>query len=118
MPLRDTLFNRCKSDLKYIEAAPHRAVALAAPTAYGDSIENGVNGLLFDDPETLHAQLLALVANQAAARDIAERARQDVAEHRMLAYQTRSRVEWYRHLWSRRAELHAALLRRVPELAT
>jgi hypothetical protein len=34
MPLRDTLFNRCKSDLKFLEAAGHRAVALASPTVY------------------------------------------------------------------------------------
>ena len=117
MPLRDTLFNRCKSDLKFIEAAAHRAVALASPTVYADSIEDGVNGLLFDDSETLYARLMGLVADPAWGRAIADRARADIGGQRMLAYQTRARVAWYRDLWSRRDELHAALLRRVPELA-
>ncbi len=116
MPLRDSLFNRCKADLKYIEAAAHRAVALASPTVYGESIEDGMNGLLFDDAETLYERLMGLVADPTGAREIAERARTDVAAHRMLAYQTKLRVEWYRDLWSRRAELHAALLQRVPAL--
>ncbi len=117
MPLRDTLFNRCKSDLKYIEAAAHRVVALASPTAYGESIADGVNGLLFDDAASLYDRLMGLVADHAGARAIAERGRADVAGQRMLAYQTRRRVAWYRDLWSRRDALHAALLRRMPELS-
>ena len=116
MPLRDTLFNGCKSDLKYIEAAAHRAVALASPTVYGASIEDGVNGLLFDDSASLYTRLMGLVEDPAGALAIGEQARADVTGRRMLAYQTRRRVAWYRDLWSRRAELHAALVRRVPEL--
>lgn len=116
MPLRDTLFNGCKSDLKYIEAAAHQAVALASPTVYGASIEDGVNGLLFDDSASLYTRLMGLVEDPAGALAIGEQARADVTGRRMLAYQTRRRVAWYRDLWSRRAELHAALVRRVPEL--
>jgi SAM-dependent methyltransferase len=116
MPLRDTLFNRCKSDLKYLEAAAHRAVALASPTVYGGSIRDGVNGLLFDGPQGLYDRLMQVVADPDGARAMAERARTDIAGHRMLAYQMPARVKWYRDLWARRAELHQALLRRVPEL--
>ena len=117
MPLRDTLFNRCKSDLKYLEAAAHRAVALASPTVYAGSIEDGVNGLIFDSPQALHDRVMRLVADPTSARAMAERARADVARHRMLAYQMRRRTAWYRDLWARRDELHRALLERVPELA-
>lgn len=116
MPLRDTLFNRCKSDLKYLEAASRRVVALASPTVYAASIRDGANGLIFDSPAALHDRLMRLVADPAAARALAERGRADVAARRMLAFQVRARTRWYRDLWSRREALHQALLRRVPEL--
>lgn len=116
MPLRDTLFNRCKSDLKYLEAAAHRAVALASPTVYGDCIQDGVNGLIFDDAQSLYERLMGLVADTDGARGMAEKARDDIARNRMLAYQVGARARWYRDLWSRREALHRALLERVPEL--
>ena len=116
MPLRDTLFNRCKSDLKFLEAAGHRAVALASPTVYAASIRDGENGLVFGDPQGLYARLMWLADNPDKARGIAEQARAGVARERMLAYQMRARTAWYRSLWERRDELHAALLERVPEL--
>jgi len=109
MPLRDTLFNRCKSDLKFLEAAGHRAVALASPTVYAASIRDGENGLVFGDPQGLYARLMWLADNPDKARGIAEQARAGVARERMLAYQMRARTAWYRSLWERRDELHAAL---------
>lgn len=115
MPLRDTLFNRCKSDLKFLEAAGHRAVALASPTVYAASIRDGENGLLFDGPQALFARLMWLANNPDKARGIADQARDGVARERMLAYQVRARTAWYRSLWERREALHAALLERVPE---
>lgn len=114
MPLRDTLFNRCKSDLKFLEAAGHRAVALASPTVYAASIRDGENGLIFADPQGLFARLMWLATNPDKARGIAEQARAGVARERMLAYQLRQRTAWYRSLWERREALHAALVERVP----
>ncbi len=46
-PLTDTPFNRCKSDLKFIEAAAHRVTALASRVVYEDSIRDGETGVLF-----------------------------------------------------------------------
>ncbi len=115
MPLRDTLFNRCKSDLKFLEAAGHRAVALASPTVYAASIRDGENGLIFETPQALYARLMWLADNPDKARGIAEQARAGIARERMLAYQVRARTAWYRSLWERREVLHEALLGRVPE---
>ena len=114
MPLADTPFNRAKSDLKWLEASAHRVCALASPTVYAGSVENGRTGLLFDSPEALRDRLLRLVASPVAARQMADAARAQVAAERMLAYQVAARLDWYRDLWRRRVELHAALLRRVP----
>jgi hypothetical protein len=117
MPLRDTPFNRAKSDLKFIEAGAARVAALASPTVYEGSIRDGETGLLFRSPEELHERLTRLVMAPAYARGLAETARVWVAESRMDAYQVRDRVRWYRSLLDRRDELTRALFERVPELA-
>ncbi len=117
MPLRDTPFNRCKSDLKYLEAAAARVTALASPVAYGDTVEDGRTGVLFRDAAELQQRLLRLVANPEIGQAIGEAGRAYIAKHRMLAYQVGRRTAWYAALWERRAELHAALLARLPALA-
>ena len=117
MPLRDTAFNRAKSDLKFLEAAACRVAALASPIAYGDTIEDGVTGLLFRDAAELQDRLLRLVANPDAARSLADAARAYVSRERMMADQVGSRIRWYRSLLERRESLTASLLARVPELA-
>jgi SAM-dependent methyltransferase len=118
MPLNDIMFNHCKSDLKYIEAASHRVTPLASTVVYGDVIQNNVNGLLFENAEELRAQLMGLVSQPALGRDFADAARRDVARHRMLAYQVNRRIDWYKSLWNRRDALRRDLLVRLPELAT
>jgi SAM-dependent methyltransferase/glycosyltransferase involved in cell wall biosynthesis len=118
MPLADTPFNRCKSDLKFIEAASLRVTALASPTVYAGSLVDGETGILFRDEEELAQRLLRLVANPEIGQAIAEAARAKVLRERMLADQVSSRIAWYRSLWARREALHAALLARVPDLAT
>ncbi len=116
MPLVDNPFNRCKSDLKFIEAAAHRVTALASPIAYAATVEDGVTGVLFDGPADLRNRLLRLVVNPEAGRELADAARRYVIQERMLAYQIAQRVAWYRSLWTRKPELDAALYTRVPEL--
>ncbi len=117
MPLDDTPFNRCKSDLKLIEAGAARLAALASPTVYGPAVREGETGLILREPEDLRTALRRLLAYPEAARAIAERARAWVRDKRMLAYQVEDRLAWYRSLWQRRAELDAAQLTRVPALA-
>jgi 2-polyprenyl-3-methyl-5-hydroxy-6-metoxy-1,4-benzoquinol methylase len=116
MPLADTVFNRAKSDLKFIEAASCRVAVLASHVVYENSIEDGRTGMLFRDPAGLRAAMLRLLAYPDAARRMADAARAYVAQHRMLAYQVADRAAWYRDLWNRRDELNAALRARVPAL--
>ena len=117
MPLADTPFNRCKSDLKFIEASAHRVTTLASHVVYAGSVEDGRTGLLFHDAAELRQRLSWLVANPQAGVALAEAAHAEVVAHRMLAYQIGARVTWYHSLWARREELHRALLERVPALA-
>ncbi len=117
MPLQDTLFNRCKSDLKFIEAAAAGVAALASDTVYAGSIADGETGMVFRNPQELEMKLRAMLADPAMTQSLALRARAEVARARMLASQILPRIAWYRDLWQRRESLHAALLARVPELA-
>ena len=116
MPLTDTVFNRAKSDLKFIEAASCRVAALASAVVYGSAVEDGRTGLLFRDAVELRACLLRLLAYPEASRRMGDAGRAYVTQGRMLAYQVAERSAWYRSLWQRREELNEALRRRVPEL--
>jgi len=117
MPLSDTPFNRCKSDLKFIEAAASRVTALASEVVYGGSLEDGRTGVLFRTADELQQRLMRLVANPDAGRAIADAARAYVRDERMLGDQVARRVAYYHDLWARREELTAALLARNPDLA-
>jgi SAM-dependent methyltransferase len=116
MPLGDTVFNRAKSDLKFIEAASCRVVSLASRTVYADSIESNKTGLVFEDSLEMRSHLLRLLAYPDAARRIGDAARAHVARTRMWAYQVEARLAWYRSLWERRDALNAALRARQPSL--
>ena len=94
MPLSDTPFNRCKSDLKYIEAAAHRVVALASKVVYQGTIEDGRTGVLFDTPQDLENVVSRLVMDPMGARSIADAGRQYIQDERMLAYQLSKRAAW------------------------
>jgi 2-polyprenyl-3-methyl-5-hydroxy-6-metoxy-1,4-benzoquinol methylase len=118
MPLGDSVFNRAKSDLKFIEAGAARVAALANPTVYGSVIEDGKTGLIFRNPAELRSSLLRLLAYPEATKRVAQAARDYVSSKRMLAYQVDARIKWYHSLWARRDELNEALTARAPELFT
>jgi SAM-dependent methyltransferase len=114
LPLADTRFNRMKSDLKAVEAGGHRLCCLASPTVYGATIRHGETGLITPTPDALLGALRDLLADPGRARAMADAAHGWVRRERLQAQQIAARIAWYRSLWDRRAELDAALLRRVP----
>ena len=118
MPLEDTLFNRCKSDLKFLEASACGAVALASPVVYGGSIRNWDTGVIFASPGEFAGALARLIEDAALRRRLSQQAYRYVAEERQLDGQTALRAQWYRSLVARRRELTAALVARVPQLAS
>ncbi|HYG89657.1 MAG TPA: glycosyltransferase [Azospirillum sp.] len=114
LPLNDTLFNRCKSDLKFIECAAHGVVALASPIVYGGVVADGETGFLFRTPEEFSDRLTQLVGDHGLRAAIAGRAYDYIARNRLLAQHFRKRLDWYRSLLDRKAELDARLFARVP----
>ncbi len=99
MPLSDNFFNRCKSDLKFIEAASRRVLPLASSVVYADSIEPGRTGLLFDTPASFERHLDDILSRPDFAASIASAARQHVIDHRMASRHVGKRLAWYESLW-------------------
>lgn len=116
LPLNDTLFNRSKSDLKFVECAAHGVVALASPVIYDESVRDGETGVLFHSPGEFAERLARLVDDTEWRAGIAANAHDYVRQHRLMAQHFRKRFAWYRSLWDRKDELDARLYDRVPEL--
>ena len=113
LPLTDNRFNRMKSDLKFLECAAHGVVALASPTVYADSIQDGLTGLIYRSPSEFGENLNYLMKNGAKRRKIAAQAYQWVKENRLLCRHYHSRLEWYQTLRSQYAKLTAEIYQRM-----
>lgn len=116
LPLRDTEFNQCKSDLKFIECAAQGVAVLAPPTVYARSIADGDTGVLYRTPREFMVGLQRLI-QEADLRDrLATRARAYIEGDRMLADHYEARYAWYLSLMENADTLRAAHRVRAPEL--
>ncbi len=116
LPLSDTLFNRSKSDLKFIESAGHGAAVLASPTVYQATVRDGETGFLYRDPRAFAERLALLVENRQTRQKLAAAAYRYVKENRLLSQHYEERLAAYRDLFARRAELDRALDARLEKL--
>ena len=116
LPLRDTEFNRAKSDLKFIESAGHGAAVLAAPTVYAGTVREGETGLIYHSPKEFAEKLDLLIRRADLRRTLAENAYRYVAEHRLLEQHLDDYIAAYRELFERREELERERLRRVEKI--
>jgi len=116
LPLSDTPFNRCKSDVKFIECAAHGAAVLASPVVYAASIRPGETGLLFDDPQAFGRALRQLIEDAGLRRRLAGEAYEYVKRERLQAQHYRERYQWYRRLVEEKPRLDRELRQRAPEL--
>lgn len=75
-PLEESLFNDCKSNIKFLEAAILSLPAICSPTdTYRRVIRSGENGLLARTPEEWKQALLTLAHDPDLRRSMAEKAR-------------------------------------------
>ncbi len=116
LPLAPTDFNRCKSDLKFIECAAQGAVALASPTVYEHSIVPEETGLIYGSPEEFGEQLRRLVADEALRKRLADNAYRWVKENRLLSQHYRERHHWYLSMLDALPRLTEQLYERIPAL--
>ena len=115
LPLRDTEFNRAKSDLKFIESAGYGAVALASPTVYAATVRDGETGLIYHSPKEFAEKLDLLIQRADLRRTLAENAYRYVAKHRLLDQHLDEYIAAYREMFARREEFEQERRRRVEE---
>ena len=113
MPLQDTLFNRMKSDLKFVEAAGFGAVPVASPVVYENCDPSGDFSILCKQPDDFANAIRKLVMDRGKLQKMQERARHYVRDNRLLCAHLAHRQNWYEDLLKRRAELDQALERRL-----
>ena len=113
LPLRDTEFNRAKSDLKFIESAGHGAAVLASPTVYAGTVREGETGLIYHSTQEFAEKLDLLIRRADLRRTLAENAYRYVAEHRLLEQYIDDYIAAYREMFARREEFEQERRRRV-----
>ncbi|MFH1350103.1 MAG: glycosyltransferase [Pseudomonadota bacterium] len=98
-PLKDTAYNRCRSDVKFIEYAAFRVVpVLQDLNPYQDSGITGGSRYLFRDPGELVHILDKLSSNREFRDSITKRALDYVITSRKESDHAAGRLEFYREL--------------------
>jgi len=98
-PLGDTGFNRCRSDVKFLEYAMHGVVpVLQALVPYLDTVVPERTGFLFEKSQQLFATLERLVSDRALCESVARNARHYVETERIERNHAEERVDYYRSL--------------------
>jgi tetratricopeptide (TPR) repeat protein len=100
-PVEDTGFNRCRSDVKFLEYALHGvAPVLRALVPYQRTVEHGATGMLFHDSVEMLSMLDELVENVEYRQRIAANAKHYIVEQRQERAHAVERIEFYRSLLS------------------
>ena len=113
LPLADTVFDRCKTDLKFIECAEAGAVVLASPIVYAAAVKQNETGMLYRNVHEFRNSLRTLIEDGATRERLAANAHRYVAERRALANQIQRQHDWYRSLVARKTALDRQVRERV-----
>jgi hypothetical protein len=97
-PLLPTEFNRCRSDVKFLEYASRSLVPVLQNLDPYRHLAGTGAALLFDDPDRLLQHLDRLVAEPALRQTIASTAHALVGRERRLAHHAPARLAVYREL--------------------
>jgi hypothetical protein len=116
-PIEALPMREMKSDAKFLDAARAGVLTIASPLIYERTVVHGHNGLIARRLEDWAPLLTEALGRPDRRRAMARKAWEEVRAGRMFARQIPARRDWYRELWSRRAELDEALFARVPGLA-
>ena len=98
-PLKNTSFNRSRSDVKFLEYAVSGVVpVLSRMEPYLRSVKNEETGFLYKDSSELNDILNRLVKDALLSRGIAKAARQYVMTERLQLKHGRDRIDFYMDL--------------------
>ncbi|MEP4193234.1 MAG: hypothetical protein ABJN51_19235 [Sneathiella sp.] len=118
MPLRDTEFNRMKSDLKFIESAGQGAVPIASSVVYEACDPEGKRSIICKEPEEFGPALLQLINDREQRLRLQNNGYQYVKSSRVLCHHVESRLDWYRSLLAKKEVLDQALEVRLERLSS
>ena len=93
--LLDTEWNRCRSDVKWLEYAGHRVASLCADLQPYADVRDGETGLLYHHPDQLAAHLDMLLGDEALRRRIADRASEEARTERLERRHAPDRLAFY-----------------------
>ena len=117
LPLQDNIFNRAKSDLKFIECANCGTVALASPVVYSDVVKDGENGFIFRDLKDFSDKLKILIDNPNLRQKISKAAYNYVKHNRLMSQHYEERLDWYSELFAKLPELTKEAVARIEKIA-
>ncbi|OGO62619.1 MAG: hypothetical protein A2Z45_08695 [Chloroflexi bacterium RBG_19FT_COMBO_55_16] len=96
-PLRDNLFNQCKSVIKYLEYSVHGIPGIYSHIpAYESIVEPGVNGLIATTMGEWETSLVELIEKPALRRQMGKNAQETVRRKWLLSQHCQEWVEVYR----------------------
>ena len=98
MPLADTEANRCKSDIKYVEASSRGVASIMSKVVYEKTVTNQQNGLIVEENGWYDA-LNEVIKKVGLAKKIAENSIKYVDENRILKNCIYERVREYKDLF-------------------
>lgn len=83
-PLINDHFNRCKSNIKFIEYSREKIPAVYSKVVYGDTVNPGVNGFLAATENEWEHYLEKLILNENIRKDFSQRAFDEVEQKWLL----------------------------------
>ncbi len=98
-PLKDTPFNRSRSDVKFLEYAVSGVVPVVQNLRpYSESLVHGETGLFFNGPDELISALEHLAQDSGLLRRLSKAARCYILEKRMEDSHAQDRLTFYKEL--------------------
>jgi SAM-dependent methyltransferase/glycosyltransferase involved in cell wall biosynthesis len=116
LPLNDTPFNRCKSDIKLIECAAAGVAVICSKVVYAEDARHESFAKFATNPQEWRSALLHLAQNP---NDLINRQNLGLEyskKHRMHAHQVLERDAYYRGLIENRKQLEADRQSRLKQL--
>lgn len=118
LPLKDTPFNRCKSDIKLIECASAQVAVICSETVYDTKPEHQEFVRFASTPEEWRDAITLLIQNSELRQANVAKALAYVKASRMHAHQAASRLAYYASLVQNRKTLEQLRQVRISKIAS
>ena len=112
-PLLPTDYNRCRSDVKFLEYAASGAVPVLQALDPYLAVRHGNTGFIFHTPDELASLLDRLAADAALRQQVASNAYQHAASQRQLVQHIQNRLDFYCQQFAKAQHLHAGNLHQL-----